>query len=361
MTTPVSVLEEIPPERRTPIPGVRESLERRRARSGPPQGYAALRWSGAAALAAILVALVVTLVSQSSSAFAHSGLRFLWGGTWDPVHNVYGAGVFAFGTLLTTLLALVLAVPVGVASASFLAELAPRWVAQPLSVLIDLIAAIPSIVVGLWGLLVLTPVFAHHVEPALSHVPVLKGLFQGLPLGSSTLLAGVVLAVMILPTVVALSRSALSAVAVADREAALALGATRWQVVRKVVVPRARAGIEAAVTLATGRALGESIAVAMVIGNRYAFPHSLGTTLLGQGATLGSAIINIFGGADPGLERSAVIALVVYLLVISALVNGLGQVLLQHRNRRDHRSRRAVVGPPAPDSVALPEGEGGGA
>ncbi|GAC1362734.1 MAG: phosphate ABC transporter permease subunit PstC [Actinomycetota bacterium] len=336
MTSTSTLLEELPPGPRAPVPGVKEALDRRRARSargGGLWGYAALRWLAALIFGALLLALVVTLVAQSRSAFAHSGIGFLWSGTWDPVNNIYGAGVFVFGTLVTTLVALVLAVPVGVASAAFLAELAPRWLAQPLSVLIDLIAAVPSIVVGLWGLLVLTPVFVHHVEPTLAHLPLLKGLFQGPALGSSTLLAGVVLAVMILPTVVALSRSALSGVAQADREAALALGATRWQVVRKAVVPGARSGIEAAVTLATGRALGETLAVALVIGNRLAFPHSVGTTLLAPGATLGSAVINLFGGADPGLERSAVIGLVVYLLVISAVVNGLGQALLQRRRR----------------------------
>jgi phosphate transport system permease protein len=143
------------------------------------------------------------------------------------------------------------------------------------------------------------------------------------------LLAGTVLAVMILPTIVALSRSALSSVAVEDREAARALGATRWQVVRTAVVPGARTGIEAAVTLAIGRALGETIAVAMVIGNNYALPHSL----LAPGATLGSAIINNFAEATPGLDRSSIIGLVVVLLVITALVNIGGQLLLRSRSR----------------------------
>lgn len=349
-----TLLEEIPPERRIPVPGVRAALDRRRAQARPPRAYTALRWLGAVLLAAVLATLVVTLVSQASAGFRHAGLGFLWGGTWDPTHAVFGAGVFFFGTVVTTVLALLLAVPVGVASAAFLAELAPRWLATPLSVLIDLIAAVPSIVIGLWGLLVLTPLFANHLEPALAGVPVLRSLFRGQAYGSSTLLAGVVLSVMILPTVVALSRTALSGVAVADREAALALGATRWQVVRKAVVPGARSGIEAAVTLATGRALGESIAVAMVIGNRFAFPHTLGTILLAPGATLGSAVINLFGGAESSLERSAIIGLVVYLLAISALVNGLGQFLLQRRTRRSDGRRAAArqAGLPVAGQVA---------
>jgi phosphate transport system permease protein len=272
---------------------------------------------------------VISLVSSSSQAFAHSGLSLLWTGTWDPTRRIFGAETFIVGTLVTTAVALVLAVPVGVATASFLSELAPRWLATPLSVLVDLIAAVPSIVVGLWGLLVLTPVFTHQVEPFFKKIPVLEWFFHGPALGPSMLLAGVVLAVMILPTIVALSRTALNGVAVTDREAARALGGTRWQVVRRAVVPGARTGIEAAVILAMGRALGESIAVAMVIGNEYVIPHSL----LAPGATLGSAIINLFGGVTTGLERSAVIALAVILLAITALVNAGGQLLLRSRVR----------------------------
>jgi phosphate transport system permease protein len=328
------LLEEIPPEHRVPVAGVREAIQRHRARAGG-RGYTFLRWLGVLAFASVLLGLVVTLVSGSSEAFRHSGLAFLWSGTWDDSRKIYGAGIFVVGTLVTTLLALLLAVPVGVGAAAYLSEMAPRRLSQPLSVLIDLIAAVPSIVVGLWGLLVLVPLFEHRVEPWLSGLPVLGRLaFAGAPLGSSLLLASVVLAVMILPTVVALSRTALSGVAVSEREAARALGATRWQVTKRAVIPGARSGIEAAVTLAMGRALGETIAVAMVIGNRFALPHSVSTTLLSPGATLGSAVINTFGEAAPGLQRSAVIAVVVYLFAISVAVNAVGQILLRRRRRQ---------------------------
>jgi phosphate transport system permease protein len=323
-----TTLEEIPPAERTPVAGVQEALQKRWARPGG-RVYAGVRWGGAMLFVAVAVALVVSLLTSSSQAFAHSGLSLLWTGTWDPTRKIYGAATFIVGTLVTSAVALVLAVPIGVATAAFLSELAPRWLAAPLSVLIDLIAAVPSIVVGLWGLLVLTPVFARHVEPFLKKVPGLEWFFHGPALGPSMLLAGVVLAVMILPTMVALSRTALAGVALTDREAARALGGTRWQVVRRAVVPGARTGIEAAVTLAMGRALGESIAVAMVIGNAYVIPHSL----LAPGATLGSAIINTFGGVTSGLDRSEVIALVVILLAITALVNAGGQVLLRARAR----------------------------
>ncbi len=336
-----ALLEEVPPEHRVPVAGVREAIARHRARRGGGT-YTALRWLGASVFVAVLLALVVTLVSGSSEAFRHSGLSFLWSGTWDDNRKVYGAGIFVVGTLITTFVALLLAVPIGVGSAAYLSEMAPCRLAQPLSVLIDLIAAVPSIVVGLWGLLVLVPLFEHHVEPWLSRLPLLGHLvFAGAPLGSSLLLASVVLAVMILPTVVALSRTALSGVPVADREAARALGATRWQVTSRAVVPSARSGIEAAVTLAMGRALGETIAVAMVVGNRVAMPHGLSTTLLAPGATLGSAIITTFGEATPGLQRSAVIAVVVYLLAISVAVNAAGQILLRRRQRQ--RSARVAA------------------
>jgi phosphate transport system permease protein len=327
----------------SPVRGVREALERRRAR---PKGrlYALVRWAGAGIFAAIFVTLLVTLFDEASAALGHMGIAILWSG-WNPAKSQYGAGVFIVGTLLTTAVALVIAVPVGIGTAAFLAELAPRWIAAPLTVMVEFLAAVPSIVVGLWGLIVLTPLFADHVEPFLHGVPVLGVLFHGPPLGASVLLAGVVLAVMILPTVVALSRVAMSGVAVADREAALALGATRWQVVHRAVVPGARRGIRASITLAMGRALGEAIAVALVIGNNTAIPHSL----LSPGATLGSAIVNSFSEANPGtLEKSGVVALVVVLLGISVVVNAGGQWLL--------RARRAAVPPRGPVADPAPTG-----
>jgi len=216
-------------------------------------------------------------------------------------------------------------VPVGLGTAAFLSELAPGWLAGPLSTLIGLLAAVPSIVVGLWGLVVLTPIFANQVEPFLASMPVVGWLFRGEAYGPSILLASVVLAVMTLPTMVALSRTALAAVPIADREAALALGATRWQAVRRAVIPAARSGIQAAVTLAVGRAMGESIAVAMVIGNRPTLP----TSLTAPGATLGSAIVNQFAEASPGIGTSSVIALGAVLLLLTVAVNAGGQALLR--------------------------------
>src|ERR1039458_3720104 len=247
------------------ISGVRAALLRKRTRFGE-HSYTAFRWGGAGLFAAVVVALLLSIAGSSSQAITHSGVGFLWSGTWNPAAGEYGAGILVVGRLL---------------------------------------AAVPSIVVGLWGLIVLTPIFANQVEPFLASMPLLGWLFRGEAYGPSILLASVVLAVMTLPTMVALSRTALAAVPVADREAALALGATRWQAVRKAVIPAARSGIQAAITLAVGRAMGESIAVAMVIGNRPALP----TSLPAPGATLGSAIVNQFAEASPGLGTSSVIAL----------------------------------------------------
>ncbi len=190
----------------------------------------------------MLLGLVVSIALDSSQALAHSGIGLLWSGTWNPAANEYGAGVLLVGTIVTTSLAMVIVVPVGLGMAAFLSELAPRRLAGSLSTAIDLLAAVPSIVVGLWALLVLSPLFANHVEPFLKSIPVLEWFFHGYAYGPSILLASVVLAVMTLPTVVALSRTALRGVSMADREAAMALGATRWQIVWEVVFPGATPG-----------------------------------------------------------------------------------------------------------------------
>ncbi len=294
-----------------------------------PRGriYATIRWGGVLVFAAIVVALVVSLVWQAAPAFRLSGLSFIFSGTWNPDTNQFGAGVFIVDTLITTGVGLLIAIPVGIATAAALSEFLPRRIGGPLSTCIDLIAAVPSIIVGLWGLLVLIPIFQRDVEPFLQKIPLLKHLFGGGDLGSGILLASVVLAVMMLPTMVALTRTALQGVSVADREAAMALGGTQWQVVRRAVIPGARSGIEAAITLSMGRALGEAIAVSLVIGGGVTFPHSL----LANGTTLGSAIVSFFDEAT-GVQRSAVIGLAVVLLAFTTVTNIGGQILVRRRS-----------------------------
>jgi phosphate transport system permease protein len=325
---------------------VSEVLARRGRRPVGPL-YAVVRWGGALVFLAVVVALVVSLVWQSAPAFRHSGFGFIFSGTWNPDAGQFGAGVFIVDTLLTTGLALLIAIPVGIGTAAALTEFLPRRIAGPLATGIDLLAAVPSIVVGLWGLLVLVPIFERHVEPFLQKIPFLKSLFSGGDLGSGILLASVVLAVMCLPTMVALTRIAFQGVSVADREAALALGGTHWQVVRRAVIPGARSGIEAAVTLAMGRALGEAIAVALVIGGGVSLPHSL----LGTGTTLGSAVVNFFSEAI-GLQRSAVIGLVVVLLAFTTVANVVGQLFRQRANRTPTLSATDEELPEAERAVA---------
>jgi phosphate transport system permease protein len=333
-----------------PLPGVAEHLRRRAEGRRAARLYPATYWLGGVVFVATVVALVVSVADGSATAFAHSGVSFLWSGTWNPDAGRYGAGILIVGTLVTTGVAMLLAVPVGLGVAVALSEVAPRRIAGLLGTAVEFLAAVPSIVVGLWALLVLSPVFASSVEPFLGAVPGLHWLFGGAALGPSVLLAAVVLAVMTLPTIVALSRSALGAVPASDREAALALGATRWQVVRTAVLPAARSGMIAAVTLALGRALGESIAVALVIGNIPSLPHSL----LAPGATLGSAIVNQFAEASPGLQTSSVIGLGAVLLLLTIVVNTGGQVILRRGRASDSPPPRgpAPAGDPAAETHA---------
>jgi phosphate transport system permease protein len=307
------------------------------------RGYGPARWIGAGVFGAVVLAIVVSIVTGSAQAFVHYGPSFVWSGTYSPSTGQYGAGLLLVGTVVTTGVAIIIAAPIGLGAAVALSELVPSKIAGVASTLVELLAAVPSIVVGLWALLVLSPLFARDVEPFLHSVPVLGLLFGGEDLGPSIILAAVVLAVMTLPTLVSLSRTALRAVPVADREAAMALGATRWQVVRKVVWPAARPGIAAATTLAVGRALGEAIAVAMVIGNSPSWPHSLAA----PGATLGSSIVNQFSEAQPGLGTSSVIALGAVLFVLTVVVNIGGQAL----RRAGRTSASAPYVLPAPAAV----------
>ncbi|HXQ62490.1 MAG TPA: phosphate ABC transporter permease subunit PstC [Acidimicrobiales bacterium] len=279
----------------------------------------------AALFAALLVALVTLLVIEAHPAFAHFGFSFLTGTKWDPTHVHLGALVFVVGTVETTAIAMVLALPVGLGCALALAFGVPRRLQVPLGAAVELLAAVPSVVYGLWGLLVVAPWVRTIVEPALAHITGGRGPFGGSQEGVGLLLAGVILAIMVLPTLVAISRDVLVAVPQPEVEGAFALGATRWQVMRRVVVPSARSGLLGATTLATGRALGETIAVTMVIGNTNAFSHSL----FGQTATLSSVIANEFTEATEPYHQAALIGLALVLLVVALVVNLAARLLVR--------------------------------
>ncbi len=279
----------------------------------------------AAAIALVFAAILGVLLSHSVEALRYSGFRLVTGTTWDPVNGSYGAWGFVFGTLVTSLLALLLAVPVGIAVALFLTELAPRWLRAPMGILVELLAGVPSLVYGMWGVFVMAPLLRKPVEPWLdSHVahmwghpiPVLSFLFSGPKIGLGFLLAGIVLAIMILPTIVAISRDALLAVPRLEREAAYALGATRWEVARNAL-RSAKAGVFAASTLGLGRALGETIAVTLVIGN----VATVALRLFAPGQTIASTLATQLNEATEPLFVSSLIALALILFVLTLLVN----------------------------------------
>ena len=272
----------------------------------------------------LMLAILATLVLQARQAFEHFGLGFLVSTQWNPVRLEYGALPFIIGTLFTTALALVLAVPVGLGVATFLAFFTPSWAKGALSALVETLAAIPSVVFGLWGLLAVAPWVRTVLEPQLHEVSHGFALFSGPMLGVGVLLAGLVLAAMVLPTIAAVSRDVLLAVPVEQREAALALGATHWQAASRVVIPGARVGILGAVTLGIGRAMGETIAVTMLIGNSL----GIATSLFQPGNTIASVIANQFTEATAKYQLSALLGLAVILLVVTALVNGGARLLV---------------------------------
>ncbi len=283
----------------------------------PDGAYRGVLGAVAALFAILLLAFVTSMVIQSRSAFAHFGLSFLTTTKWDPVHARFGALAFIVGTLETTFIAMLVAIPIGLGCALALAFVIPRRLQMPLGSAVELLAAVPSVVYGLWGLLVLGPWMREYIEPTLAHITGGHFPFSGPQIGPGLLLAGLLLSIMVLPTMVAISRDVLMAVPETEIEAAFALGATRWQVMRKVIVPGARTGIVGATTLATGRALGETIAVTMVIGNTPALAHSLFST----GATMASVIANEFTEATEPYHLASLIAVGVLLLVVSVLVN----------------------------------------
>jgi phosphate transport system permease protein len=281
-------------------------------------------------VAGLFVALVVwflySIVDQARPIFSQLGIGWIFHATWNPNKNQYGLLPFILGTIETTAIAMVLAVPIGLGTALALAYLVPPKVKAVLGSAVELLAAVPSIVYGLWGLVALAPLWREYVEPFLSSVLGWTGLFNGSDDGVGLLLAGTILFIMVLPTMVAISRDVLAVVPREQVEGAMALGATRWQVLRKVVLRDARTGLLGAFTLATGRALGETVAVALVIGNSDYIAHSLKA----PSATLASLIFNNFGEAS-GTELAALFGAGLVLLVIGLAVNAAARALVRGR------------------------------
>ena len=306
------------------------SLPLRNRRLGEPSGRRADRifrtGTGLAALTivALLVAIGLMLGLNSGQAFGTFGFGFVTGLNWDPVAEIYGALPYVVGTILTALLAVLIAAPIGLLTAIFLAELAPRRVAVPLTFLIELLAAIPSVVFGLWGVFVLSPFLASTIEPwIVDHLGFIP-IFAGPSFGIGLFAAGIILAIMILPTIVSIARQVISSVPDSQREAMAALGATRWEIVTKAVLPFARSGIIGAIILGLGRALGETMAVTMVIGNGQNIP----TRLFDQAQTIASKIATTFNEASIGLQTSSLIALGFILLILTIGLNIVARLLV---------------------------------
>jgi len=277
----------------------------------------------ALAIPALVVLLLISTSSRAMPALSRFGPGFLWGSAWNPVAEQFGVLPAIYGTVASSILALLLAVPLGLGSAVFLVEFSPDWLYRPLSTLIELLAAIPSVVVGLWGILVLVPAL-EPVEDALGRSLGFIPLFSGPPLGVGMLAAGVVLAVMVLPILTAVIRDVLRAVPPTQREAILALGATQWETIDKVVLPYGQSGIVGAVILALGRAMGETLAVTMVIGNTY----QVSPSLFAPAITLASLVASQFREADSDIYLSALLGAGVVLFAISVVVNALARLLV---------------------------------
>ena len=275
---------------------------------------------------ALLLAIAVAVVSAGWPAFRAFGAGFLTSSRWDAVNGEFGAAPAIFGTVVSSLLALLIATPLAIGVAIFLSEFAPRWLRQPVAFLVDLLAAVPSVVYGLWGIFVLVPILREHVMPFLAGTLGLANtpLFSGPAYGPSMLAAGLLLAIMVLPYVSAVTREVLLAVPRSQREAALALGATRWEMIWDAVLPYARSGIVGGVILGLGRALGETMAVTMVIGNR----HELSASLFAPGYTLASLIANEFSEATDDLHLSALMAAGTTLFALTLVVNAIARWLV---------------------------------
>jgi phosphate transport system permease protein len=272
----------------------------------------------------LIVLIGVTLWHGAAPAVHRFGPQFITGSTWDPVQEVFGALPFIYGTLMSSLIGLVIAVPLSIGSAVFLTELAPVRARQPIVSVIEMLSAVPSVIFGLWGIFVLVPWLRVHVFPALQHLLGFLPLFQGPNYGVSMLTAGIIIAIMILPIITSVSREILRSVPDLQREAAYGLGATRWEVTRIAVLSYAKRGLFGAVVLGLGRALGETMAVTMLIGNR----PEISASLLAPGYTLASVIANEFSEATSDLYLSALFEIGLVLFGVTILTNILAQLLI---------------------------------
>ncbi len=292
---------------------------------------------GAAILTLLLLAgIIISLVVGAAPAIQAYGLGFLWHSEWDPVQDRYGGLVMIYGTLVTSFIALVIAVPVSFGIALFLTELAPGWLRRPLGIAIELLAAVPSIVYGMWGLLVFSPVLSQFVQQPLQRLfgdaPVLKELVSGAPVGIGILSAGIILAIMIIPFIAAVMRDVFEVTPAMLKESAYGLGSTTWEVVFKVVLPYTKTGVIGGIMLGLGRALGETMAVTFVIGN---FNQLSSPSLFEAANSITSALANEFAEAGEGLHQASLIYLGLVLFFITFVVLAMSKVLLAQLRKNE--------------------------
>lgn len=276
------------------------------------------------AVLGVLALIIYELMRRSTLSWHAFGMKFFVSSDWDPVNEHFGALPFIYGTLVSSLLALIIAVPLAVGVAVFTTEMCPKWLRNPLSFFVELLAAIPSVIYGLWALFVLVPLLTQYIQPLLSNTLGWTGLFDGPIFGLSMLAAGVILAIMIIPIISSIAREVLVVVPQHQREAVLALGATRWEMIRVGVLRNARAGIVGGIILGLGRALGETMAVTMVIGNR----PEISKSLFAPGYTMASVLANEFSEATGDTYLSALVEIGLALFFVTIIVNALARLLV---------------------------------
>ncbi len=332
-TLPARQFNESPMERTDPA--TRPPAPRRSAPWADPL-FSLLAHAAAILTLALLAGIILSLVIGAMPAIREYGLSFLWRSEWDPVKNSYGGLVMIYGTVMTSLIALVIAVPVSFGIALFLTELSPNWLKRPLGVAVELLAAVPSIVYGMWGLLVFGPILATYVQAPLqsllSGVPFLGSLVSGPPVGIGILSAGIILAIMIIPFIASVMRDVFEVTPPMLKESAYALGSTTWEVVYKVVLPYTKTGVIGGIMLGLGRALGETMAVTFVIGNT----NQLNSLSVFEAAnSISSALANEFAEAAQGLHQASLIYLGLVLFFITFVVLSLSKVLLSRLKRNE--------------------------
>ena len=297
--------------------------------------FHAITFGFAALVLMILVGIIASLVIGAWPALQHFGPGFISRVEWDPVNDEYGALIAIAGTLITSVIALLIAFPVSFGIALFLTEICPVWLKRPLGTAVELLAGVPSIIYGMWGLFVFAPLFADYAQPllqaGLGELPVIGVLFQGPMMGIGLLTAGLILSVMIIPFIASVMRDVFETCPAVLKESAYALGCTRWEVVRKVVLPYTRIGVVGGVMLGLGRALGETMAVTFVIGNA----HALSWSVFAPGNSIASTLANEFAEAEAGLHMSSLFALGLILFVITFIVLAIAKVMLVRMSKNE--------------------------